>query len=270
MKILLTGLPKSGKSTMLADLLANITPKRGLFSPEIRENGERIGFDLLDTDGDNAILSRLGIPTDYPVGPYFVNLASLERFIEPLFRYTTEQLLFIDEIGQMQLYSERFKSLVRDYLDAPNDFIGTISQVHNHPFIHHLRENSDILLCTVTPENREQLKTALTEALNHRAIFNGLPTAKRHTVLHLACSYLASDQYISLKKLFKNAIPYISDGRINKGADGFTIRGNTTNHYVRIIHDDFACDCNFFNGRGQFEGNAGECSHIQAAKLFSS
>lgn len=255
---------------MLADIISDLRPRRGLSSPEVNENGERIGFDLQDEQDKTAILSRVEVPSDYPVGRYYVDLASLEQFIEHLFKYTPEQLLFIDEVGQMQLYSEHFKNLVRDYLEAPNDFIGTISQVYDHPFIHHLKENRDILLCVVTPENREQLKTALNEALSHRTMFNALSKEKRHKALDLARVYLAGNQYISLKKLFKNAIPYVSGNKISKEAGGFMVQGNTNKHHVRINHGGFTCDCDYFNGRGQFEGNAGECSHIQSAKLFSS
>lgn len=269
MKVLLTGLPKSGKSTMLASLITDVHSKHGMSSPEVRENGERIGFDLLDAGDNAAILSRVGTPTDYPVGRYYVDLVSLEQFIEPLFKYTSEQLLFIDEIGQMQLYSERFKSLVRDYLIAPNDFIGTISQVYEHSFIHDLRESKDILFCAVTPDNREPLKTALAEALKNSVAFNTLSSERQLKALGLARDYLASDKYISLMKLFKNAVPYISDNRISREADRFIVKGNTNNHYVRIIRNGFVCDCDFFNGRGQFMGNAGECSHIQSAKLLS-
>lgn len=270
MKVLLMGLPKSGKSTMLADLIGGPNPKRGLSSPEVREKGERIGFDLLDAEGNTAILSRVGTPTDYPVGRYYVDLISLERFIGPLFNHSDNQLLFIDEVGQMQLYSEHFKDLVRDYLQAPNDFIGTVSQVYEHPFINDLRRNKDILLCTVTTENRQQLKTALSEALEHRALFNQLSGTKRASVLDFARDYLASDQYISLKKLFKNAVPYTIGDKVSIRPGGYIIEGSTGGHDVRDIHGDFVCDCDFFNGRGQFAGNAGECSHIQAAKLFLS
>lgn len=44
MKIFLTGRPGSGKSTLLTGLLSNIGHKHGLSSPEVRENGERMGL----------------------------------------------------------------------------------------------------------------------------------------------------------------------------------------------------------------------------------
>lgn len=270
MKILLTGLPKSGKSTMLANLIGDINPKRGLTSPEVKESGERVGFDLCDEMGNTAPLSRVKAVTNYSVGRYYVDLESLENFIDPLFKYHPHDLLFVDEIGQMQLYSERFKNLVKDYAEAPNDFIGTISQIYDHPFINDLKQNQDILLCAVTPENREYLQAALVEALRHREMFNLLSVTKGHVALSLARDYLADSQYISLKKLFKNAVPYIAHDKVRGEGDEFTVQGNTRDHYVHINLNKFICDCDFFNGRGQFVGTAGECSHIQSVKLFLS
>lgn len=268
MKILLTGLPKSGKSTMLANLIADINPKHGLTSPEVKENGERVGFDLCDETGNTAPLSRVRTITKYPVGRYYVDLESLENFIVPLFKYHPNDLLFVDEIGQMQLYSERFKNLVKDYVEAPNDFIGTISQVYDHPFIDDLKQNQDILLCTVVPENRDHLQAALIEALRHREMFNLLSASKQHVALDLVRGYLADSQYISLKKLFKNAVPYIAHDKVRGEGGEFTVQGNARDHHVRINQNKFICDCDFFNGRGQFVGTAGECSHIQSVKLF--
>jgi nucleoside-triphosphatase THEP1 len=270
MKILLTGRPKSGKSTMLAQLLSGIEPKHGLFSPEVREREVRIGFDLQDERGKSAILSRTDKPTGYPVGRYFVDLSSLESFIEHLFVYTPEQLLFIDEIGQMQLYSDRFMDLVRDFIDSPNDFIGTISQVFDHPFIEDLKKREDILFCTVTPENRDALSVVLAEALRHRALFNRLPRQTQQAVLDLAQSYLSNNQYLSLRKLFKNAVPYVAANKVQKQKDGFIVQGITASHEVHLQGDHMICDCDFFNGRGRFASKAGECSHIQSAKLISS
>lgn len=270
MKILLTGLPKSGKSTMLTNLIAGVGPKHGLTSPEVRENDERIGFDLCDGMDNAAPLSRVKTVTDYPVGRYYVDLESLENFIEPLFKYHSDDLLFVDEVGQMQLYSERFKDLVKDYVEALNDFIGTISQVYDHPFIDDLKQNQGILLCTVTPENREHLQAALIEALRHREMFNLLSAERQHVALSLARGYLADGQYISLKKLFKNTVSYIVHDKVHGEGSEFTVQGNTRSHRVYIDQNKFICDCDFFNGRGQFVGMAGECSHIQSAKLFLS
>lgn len=46
MNILITGLPQSGKTTLLKTLLENYPQKTGFFTNEIRENGTRTGFEI--------------------------------------------------------------------------------------------------------------------------------------------------------------------------------------------------------------------------------
>lgn len=268
MKIFLTGLPKSGKTTLLAELVKEAMLKRGLTAKEEVSEGRRIGFSLIDQLGNTATLARTTPATNYPVGGFYVDLKSLDGFIDQLVDFTPDELLFIDEVGQMQLYSEKFKTLVDSYLASENDFIGTISAVYEHPFIEKVKSRPDILLCSVTPENRQDLKAALAEAIANRGMFNKLPLDQQSIVLDLARHYITNDsQYISLRKLFHNALRYVAEHRVESRDDFFLVRGDHASHTVSTSNDVYLCDCNFFNGRRQFAGKRGECSHIQAVKI---
>lgn len=269
MKIHLTGLPKSGKTTLLTNLVADIQSKHGMVAKEVLENNVRVGFDLQDELGHRVALSRVGKRTEYAAGRYFVDVDSLDHYIDSLSLAASGQLLYIDEIGQMQLYSEKFKSLVSAYLGSSNDYIGTVSAVFDHPFIEGVKSRPDILLCTVTLENRQELGNVLREALANRNLFNALPTDQQLKVLKLARQYLRAKQYISLKKLFHNTLKYISEHKATKVGDRtFTIGGNHGQHLVTTINQGYQCDCDFYNGRKQFKDQRGECSHIQAAKIL--
>jgi nucleoside-triphosphatase len=268
MKILLSGLPKSGKTTLLASLIEPVAPKHGLVAQEVVYDKRRIGFDLIDQQGSTAILARTERASDYPVGRFFVNLSSLETFIDNLFIFKPEDLLYVDEIGQMQLYSNKFKQLVNSYLDSSNDFIGTFSAIYEHPFIQIIKETPDALVCTVTNRNRVQLFTALEGAISNRQLFNDMPYAQRQIVLTIAREYLTKDKYISLRKLFLNALRYVVENRIRRAGDSFLVLGDHDKHLVRQKSSEvYECDCDLNNGRGQFKGNEGECSHIQAVKI---
>lgn len=269
MKILLTGVNRSGKTTLLTKLLEGIENKRGMVAVGVLQDGERIGFDLQDDSGRTAILARTDQPTDTAVGRYFVDTASFDTFIEPLSKYAPNQLLYIDEIGQMQLYSEKFQKLVQLYLNAPNDYLGTISSIYEHSFINEVKSRSDILLCVITPENRDVMFVALNSALRHRTIFDGFPADTQAKILSLARSYTETASYTSLNKLFNNAIVYVAENRIKQTSpSGFVVRGNHDERHVNIKEEAYSCDCDLFNGRGQFVGQAGECSHIQAVKIL--
>lgn len=270
MKILLTGKPKSGKTTLLNKLLEKVENKRGMVATEVLEYDQRVGFDLQDNSDRIAALARTDQKTDTSVGRYCVDVRSLDIFIEPLFNFEPHQLLYIDEIGHMQLYSEEFQKLVQSYLNAPNDYLGTISSIYEHPFIDEVKQRDDILLCTITPENREAMFAFLSAVLERRAIFDDLSVAKQTKILLMARNYLAHENYMSLKKLFNNAVIYVAENRVKEASSTvFIVQGNHDEHQVNAISGNYSCDCNFFNGRGQFAGKAGECSHIQAVKIVT-
>lgn len=269
MKILLTGKPKSGKTTLLNKLLEDIKDKRGMVATEVLEDGIRIGFNLQDDSGRTAILARTDRKTDTAVGRYYVDIPSLNVFIEQLFNIVPGQLLYIDEIGHMQLYSGEFQKLVRSYLNAPNSYFGTISSIYAHPFIDEVESRSDILLCTITPENRDAMFVALSSALKHRVVFDSLSASMQTKVLSLARYYADTESYISLKKLFNNAIVYVTENRVKEISNTeFVVQGNHDEHHVSLLDGSYECDCDLFNGRGQFANNAGECSHVQVVKIL--
>lgn len=268
MKILLTGKPRSGKTSLFANLIDKVEAKQGLMAVEVVRAGARVGFDVIDNLGHTTPLAHVGARTPFPVGRYFVQVDNLNALIAALPEPKPEHLLYCDEIGQMQLYSSRFQQLAQDYLSCPQDFIGTVSAIYKHPFIEALHKRKDILLCTVTQENRGELKRVLTAALENRHYFNQLTALRQNAVLDLARSYLQHGHYISAVKLFKNALFYLHANRFEpSGASDYKVRGNTGTHIVTKHAERFSCDCDFFNGRGKFVGHAGECSHIQTVKL---
>lgn len=269
MKILLTGKPRSGKTTLLTALLAHTKDRCGLTAVEVREHGARIGFDAITSNSDAAALARIDKPTNYPVGRYYVDIASLEALLKPLFGFTPGQFLYIDEIGQMQLYSPVFRRLIEEYLSAPNHFLGTITSVYNDLFVSKVKGRRDILLCEVTPKNRHMLEQNLAFAVKNRDLTIRLSAAAQQALITTAAEYLRKGDYIRVKKLFKNALPYAAEGRVTYEKDGFLVEGNTRRHHITAKQaDELACDCDLYNGQGQFAGRAGDCSHIQAVKLF--
>lgn len=70
-------------------------------------------------------------------------------------QFKKDELLYIDEIGQMEMFSDNFKKLVTSYLDSDNIFVGIISKVFQDPFIDKIKKRDDIKLFEITPENRK-------------------------------------------------------------------------------------------------------------------
>ncbi len=162
MKILLTGQPHSGKTTLLAKVIEEVEHKQGFVTKEIKPGAQRVGFELIATDGTRAILAHVDHKSEMQVSRYFVDVHGLEEFIEPLFHFEPDQLLYIDEIGQMELFSDRFKDLVRTYLDSSNNFVGTITSVYTDDFVEEIKSRKAVQIIEVTEENRDELVSKLT------------------------------------------------------------------------------------------------------------
>ena len=164
-KIPITGLPKSGKSTLLHKIINQLSNKTGFVTQEMRENGERTGFKIITSHNDEAILASTKFQSPITVGRYFVKAENMESLLPSIQSFNATDVLYIDEIGQMQLFSETFKTLVTSYLNANNLFIGTLSKVYSNHFTDQIIARKDIELVEVTPENREVVYASIAKYL---------------------------------------------------------------------------------------------------------
>jgi nucleoside-triphosphatase len=99
---------------------------------------------------------------------YGVELESLESeglaAIEDAIK--TKEFVVIDEIGPMQLYSEKFKRAVLDALASPRTMLGTIV-ARPYPWAEELKGHPCVALWPVTIENRDRLAEELTLAIRN-------------------------------------------------------------------------------------------------------
>ena len=269
MKLLLTGKPRSGKTTLLGELLKLIDTKQGFLVREVRKDGERVSFDLVSADGHLATLASVESESPIRVSRYGVELDNFETFILDLPDPQPGILLYLDEIGQMELLSEHFKAFAQRYLDANNNYLGTLSSVYEDAFTRKVRLREDVLIVEVTPDNRDEVKAALLPLVHNLYKLSALPKKTQQAVLEQAKHYASAADYLRLKKLFNNAIKYLSEGRIDVAEDGtYPVRGDHGSYRVQLNEGAWSCECDLFNGKAEYEGNAGECSHILVAKLF--
>lgn len=154
MNLLVTGRPGIGKTTLIAKVIQDYSKVNGFFTREIKENKRRVGFAIETIDGKKGVLAHVGIKSPFRVSKYKVNLEDIETICVP--SLTKEgDLVIIDEIGKMELFSEKFKQKVVEVLDAGN-VIATIME-RPHPFTDRIKRRKDVKIFTVTEENRDEL-----------------------------------------------------------------------------------------------------------------
>ena len=57
--ILVTGPPRSGKSTLIEKVVQGISrPATGFFTQELREKGRRVGFSITTLEGKTGVLAH--------------------------------------------------------------------------------------------------------------------------------------------------------------------------------------------------------------------
>lgn len=163
MNILITGRPGSGKTTLLnkiRDFLeSNGHAVGGVFCPEIRKNGSRVGFRIIDiANKREGILSHINCSGPH-VGKYKVNLKDLNEIGVFAVKYAIKKsdYIFIDEIAPMELYSEKFIDAVKNAFDSEKPVLAVIHKKSNHPFILSVKNRNDVLIFEISPENRDSI-----------------------------------------------------------------------------------------------------------------
>lgn len=164
-RTLITGKPGVGKTTLVRKVVERMrsVPMAGFYTAEIRSRGSRLGFELQGLNGMRRTLAHVDIDSQYRVGKYGVDAAGFEEFLGTLDVLNPDvELIVIDEIGKMELFSNRFRSLVRDVLNSEKQLLATIA-LEGEGFVREVKQRPDVHLVEVTQVNRERLLEALVE-----------------------------------------------------------------------------------------------------------
>ncbi len=157
--ILIYGSPGVGKTTLIKKILENINLKAGgFYTEEIKENENRVGFKIISLDNQEGILAHISIKGMKKVGRYGVNIYDLENIgvksLDQALR--NEDLIIIDEIGKMEIFSDKFKEKVLDCLNSEKYVLATIG-IGGDKFIFKIKERNDVILFEMNRENRDEL-----------------------------------------------------------------------------------------------------------------
>lgn len=165
---LVTGPPRSGKTTVIERTLDRLTDAGvtagGLYSPEIRVDGERVGFDLVDVaTGERATLAHVDRESGPAVGNYRVDVDSVDDLAGQALSHagTDADLFVVDEIASMQLHSDVFVTELESLLDSDVPVLAASQSDSQFPFVEELKNRQDVQLYRVTPETREVLPARL-------------------------------------------------------------------------------------------------------------
>ena len=177
-KIGITGLPRSGKTAVLAKVLEMIKDERrgeidarggdsssieiigGMRTEPILDGSERVGFKVIDIKtGDEAVMAHKDIDSRLRVLGYGIDTEALESVAIPAIEFAKDycEVIVIDEIGKFAVESEDFVNVVRSALEIDKPTVLALHKKSRHPLLQDIRRRDDARILEVTPFNRALL-----------------------------------------------------------------------------------------------------------------
>jgi nucleoside-triphosphatase len=142
----------------MATLIKDVHPRRiaGLSTPEIRRNGIRTGFKMIDLSSSEEEILASTSGSGPAVGKYHVNVAGVDEIVQRIAAsLDTADFVFIDEIGKMELLSKNFETFIEHVfsLDKP-----VVAVVHRN-FVSRYRSKGSVFV--LTRNSFEQVRNSI-------------------------------------------------------------------------------------------------------------
>jgi len=166
LRLLLTGPPRCGKTTLVKKVVDTFPGRAGgFYTREVREKGERVGFEIVTLNGQVAWLSHVNFPGPHRVGKYGVSLENLHRVALPALEVKPGiDLVVVDEVGKMECLSPRFVEAMERLWAASVPLLLTVAE-KGGGYIQQVKGKPDKALITVTFANRDELPGRILQLL---------------------------------------------------------------------------------------------------------
>jgi nucleoside-triphosphatase THEP1 len=173
MKIYISGCAKSGKTTLVQNILPHLGEKVcGFYTKEVLENGRRKGFAVITSEGKEKMFASKEIqdvnepmikPPVPRVGKYYVNIDILDDMLKDTFAKRHKECVYlIDEIGKMELLSDRFRRIIDGLISKNVNLIATIGKI-DKKLKRKISAGEDKKTFHLNPANREDIKKKIEE-----------------------------------------------------------------------------------------------------------
>lgn len=170
--ILITGTPSAGKTTLITKVIealkAHGYKTGGMTTKEKRQGELRVGFQIQDLETRRqGWLAHVNQPNGPRIGKYRVNLDDLDSIGASAIQEAikTADVIIIDEIGPMELYSQAFKQAVQQAIDSAKPVLATIHYRATDAFVKNIKMYPDAELYEVTTESRNTLHNLIIEKI---------------------------------------------------------------------------------------------------------
>ncbi len=140
----------------------------GMISQEARKNNLRVGFKILDVNsGKSGWLAKVNQKSGPQIGKYRVNIEDIDIIGAQAIAdaITNCNIIAIDEIGPMELFSEKFKETTRKALESRKPVIAVVHSKAKDELIGEAKSREDTEIYIVTQENRNKMSALILSAI---------------------------------------------------------------------------------------------------------
>jgi len=141
MRAFISGPPGSGKSTLVREIIELLRKKGlkvgGISTPEIKENGRRVGFEVVDlSSGKRKVFAHVEGKGEARFGKYNLFIKDFEEIAIPALRFALEEcdVVVIDEIGKMEFFSNKFKEVLEEVLNSDKILLAVLHRAYLDKF----------------------------------------------------------------------------------------------------------------------------------------
>lgn len=159
----LTGPPGCGKTTAVLKIIDELRRRNvsveGMYTQEIREGGRRAGFVVKRIGGGEGILAHIRFRDGPRLGKYVINLRDLELVgVSALLDGLDKaDVVIVDEVGPMELFSQKFREAVEKLLSSGKNAVVTVHYRSRDPLVTRVKEVAGKNLILITYENRNHV-----------------------------------------------------------------------------------------------------------------
>ena len=172
--ILITGYPGVGKTTLINNITKQLSCKiEGFYTHEMKEDGRRTGFYITDFEGNQMVMASENSKSPYRVNKYRVNIEAFEKIGIPAMERALQNadLIVIDEIGRMEMFSPKFCDMLRGVFDSEKPLLASIKKI-DCELTNELKKRKDVVIFEITKRNRNEILDEVIQRIgeNHLVI----------------------------------------------------------------------------------------------------
>lgn len=149
-----------GKTQLLKEVtLSRAERIGGFYTEHIMQGRMRKGFMIRTFDGQERMLAATGLKSQHQLGKYGVDLNALENVGVPALKLglMSKDVIVVDEIGSMEMMSERFRLTLLEALTSSKPILATI-RVSAQPFSDQVKKFADTQTIVLTKSNYTSVK----------------------------------------------------------------------------------------------------------------